>query len=313
MLNELRDRLFERIDGQPNKSVLALLDPNHPVAPHHPLHLDRLAVRPLPSELVTVPREDLADPLLHPRLLVLRRPEDRGYPDEALLDLTLQCATERRTSINGAYVCGWLVTDEPASRIASQIRRYSVMRDPLLRKQRVLPVFEPHRMVLASHLAPSQWLGEWLGAISSWFLIDACGQLKEIRPTVRDASELLKLPNEAFWRAQGHVRRAREVLLTLVKAGHMVPVDCEIRIEQALLLAEAQGIRDIEDLLFFATNHLVLPPYWHEHPAIQDCLEKAKSGAMPLTDSIAALPDDVLDELSLMDASGSALQRQRRT
>lgn len=300
MLSELRNRLFERIDERPNsRSVLVLLDAHHPVGPSSQLHHTQLTKRaPLP-ELIAIPRDDfLSDVDLHPQLLVLRTPADRGYRDDALLDLTLACAMQRRVSINGAYVCGWLVTDAPLDIIAKQLQRNLVVRNGLTNRQGVLPLFEPHRMVLATHLAPQHWLSAWLGDISSWFLIDACGQIQEVRPSIRDATQLVKAPDIAFWQAQNRVPRAREALLAMVKSEQMIPIDCEIKLDQALQVAYRQGLDDVEDVIFFTANHMILAPHWFQHPVIHECIEQARSEKARLTDSMSVLPDSVLDELS---------------
>lgn len=306
---QLRDRLFERTDDCPDRSVLVLLDPNHPVAPTHPLHVDRLKKRPLVPELLVVPRDDrMSYPDSHPRLLVLRKPEDRGYPDEELLKLTLDCAQQRRSSINGAYVCGWLVVDAPPDEVASLIRRSIIVNDTSAHRRGVVPLFEPHRLLLASHFASPQWLSRWLGVISSWFLIDACGQLREIRPALRDAVQDVVSPSPDFWFAQARVKQAREVLLALIKADQMVPVDCEIAIDLSLQAAYREGLNEAEDVIFFAVNHMVLPARWHTHPAVRACIASAVSGEAALTDSITSLRDDVLEELSLVDP-GQATHR----
>lgn len=304
MLAQLRDRLFERIDSGAGTSVLVLLDPNHPVSSTHPLHVDQLARREILPQIVAVQREDrISDPAAHPRLLVLRGPGDRGYPDEDLLVLTMDCAQKRRLSINGAYVCGWLVTDSRPEEVASQIRRNIVVNDTSVRRHRVVPLFEPHRMVLASQLASPQWISRWLGCIRSWLLIDACGQLREMHPVPYEAGSGVELPGPAFWQAQSRVKQAREVLLSMAKAGQMVPVDCEIRIDQALQAAYSTGLDDTEDVIFFAANHMMLPAGWHMHRAASACIANAVSGEQSLADGMASLSDAVLDELSLTDTA----------
>lgn len=299
MLGQLRDRLFERIDGNPSRSVLALLDPNHPVASTHPLHIERLRKRSITSELIVVPRDDrVSDPGSHPRLLVLRTREDRGWRDENLLALTLSCAQQRRLSINGAYVCGWLVTDVPPEEVALQIRRSIIVNSMGAPRPRVVPLFEPHRLVLASHLAPPQWLSDWLGGISSWFLIDASGQLREVRSALHDAAQSSVPPEPAFWHAQSRVKQAREVLLAMVKAEQVVPADCEISIDLSLRAAYQEGLSEAEDVIFFAANHMVLPARWRTHPAVRACIAGAIAGDTALIDGIASLRDDILEELS---------------
>ncbi|KRB04221.1 hypothetical protein ASD86_17985 [Lysobacter sp. Root690] len=229
--------------------------------------------------------------------MLLRSPRDRGYVDEALLDITWNGAQRRRASINGAYVCGWLVTQASLKETAAQLRANTLMHDPLRRKQKVLPLFEPHRMALAIHLAPSQWLSRWMGGISSWLFVDACGQLREVTPTPVEATAASVELTHEFWAAQGRLRRAREVLMALVKAEHMIPVDCEIKIDQALSLAYSQGLIETEDVIFFALNQLTLSKRWYLHPSVSDCLARARAGDQALAEGVEALSDEVLDEL----------------
>lgn len=298
MSEQLRERLFQQIEAKPGSSIMALLDLNHPVAESDELHLQWLNKRQSKPELAVVRRHDYAhDHTICPRLMLLRSPRDRGYSDEALLDITWKNAQRRRISINGAYVCGWLVTQASLKETAAQLRSNTLMHDPLRRKQKVLPLFEPHRMALAMHLAPPQWVSRWMGDISLWLFVDACGQLREVTSAPVDATAApVELPNE-FWAAQGRLRRAREVLMALAKAEHMVPVDCEIKIDQALSLAYAQGLIEIEDVIFFAMNQLTLSKRWYLHPSVTDCLARARAGDQSLADGIEALPDHVLDEL----------------
>ncbi|RPE75866.1 hypothetical protein [Vulcaniibacterium tengchongense] len=314
MLDELRERLIECIEARPGSRVLALLDPNHPVASYHELHIERIAKRPSRPVLTAVARDDLlSEPSLHPRLLTLRTPRDRGYPDEALLESTLECARQRSVSINGAYVCGWLVADAPETEVAAQLKRGMVMSDPSSRKRKVLALFEPHRLMLARHLAPASWLSRWLGVVHSWFLVDGRGQLQELKPALHDASHTSDLPGADFWLAQARVRRAREVLLTLAKAGQAIPSDCEIKADDALRAAYGQGLSEIEDVIFFAANQMLLRPGWHAHPAVAACIDAARKGDAALTDGLTALPDHVLDQLAAVSASTAPADNHRRS
>lgn len=300
MLSQLRDRLFSRLDETPGRYVLVLLDLNHPVALSHPLHIAQLEQRPIKPELHIVPRNDRTQDFdAHPRLLVLRRPHDLGYPDEALLALTLECALERRTSINGAYVCGWLVAQALPAQIAEMISTRILLNDLASYQRRVLPLFEPHRLVLASHLAPGPWLKKWFNAIDSWFLIDVSGRLRDMCPDADEQEPLLiSPPGRDFWQAQSRVRRAREVLLAMVKSDQPIVFDSERKIDDALQEAERVGLVQTDDVIFFALNHMILPRQWHMHPAIRACIDSAVSGSAGLAERMSMLPDDILRDMS---------------
>lgn len=313
MSEQLRERLFQKIDARPGSSVMALLDPNHPVAAHDDLHLERVEKRESRPTLTVVQRPDYAHDLgICPRLLLLRSPGDCGYQDGALLDLTWECAQRRKASINGAYVCAWLVSDLSTEKIAAQLDRNMVVRGGRQQPRKVLPLFEPHRMALAAHLAPSSWLSNWLGGISSWMFVDACGQLQEVQSSVRDVAQVPVAPGADFWVAQSRVRRAREVLLALIKAGHMVPTGVEAKLDLALQLAYANGLSQLEDVIFFAVNQMTLSPHWSEHREAKACIELARSGEMALTDAMEGLPDGVLDDLVGQDGAMAQMQEHSK-
>ncbi|MDH5823950.1 hypothetical protein QFW77_13280 [Luteimonas sp. RD2P54] len=128
--------------------------------------------------------------------------------------------------------------------------------------------------------------------------IDACGRLREFRSGPYDASALTASLDPDFFQAQFRVKQAREVLLAMVKAESLIPVDCEIEIDLALQAAYQEGLTDREDVIFYAVNQVTLPETWRMHPATRACITGALSGKSTLVDSFTSLPDDVLEELS---------------
>ncbi|WP_284455865.1 hypothetical protein [Alloalcanivorax xenomutans] len=218
--------------------------------------------------------------------------------DEALMSESWRCAYERKASINGAYVSGWMVSDASPEMLAYWMgQRLVLFRGG---KKVLLPVFEPYRLGLAmSTLEPRQW-NAWLGEIRDWFFLDAVGRLREAGP--RGAERVSGLPSigtfpTAFWQAQDRSKQGQRVLCALVKSGARIPKDYERRINNALEQAERHGLRHMEDTLVYALNELTLSPDWHRHPAVQHCVVGAVAGEGRLASLMAALSNSVLDGL----------------
>lgn len=296
----LREQLWPHLDTDAPRWVLALLDPNHPVAVHDPLHVTRLAQRQPPVEWLPVRREDfLSSPELWPQLLVLRAPDRSGWIDEPLLDLTVAHALERRTSINGAYVCGWLVTDRDPADIARQMKRALQQRMSFL-QQRALAWFEPHRwaLLMASEDARA-WLRTAMAGVHSWSWIDLAGHLNETLFTGHNEAPVAGALTGADWARQQRVPQARQVVLALTKADIDLPADAERHIDQALLQADVLGLILLEDRLCFALHSVGIGPQWHRHPAATACIECATNGESTLADALDALDDETLHRIAI--------------
>lgn len=298
MLAELTSKLFVALEGGVGRTVVALLDPNCPVASSNPLHISNLAARDPKPRLHFIERRDrLTDPEAHPFFVVLRSAEDRGYPDPALLQLSLECALQRCSSVNGAYISGWLVVSRPPSEVVRNISKKIISVDLISSKRRVNPFFEPHRLMIAAHYGGSGWLHWWLEDIVSWIFLSAAGRLIELNGMkqvfTRDANQSIQ-----FWEAQSRIWQSRSVLVSLHKAGLKIPEGAELSIDQAIIDAHALGLSAFEDIVLFALNQLTLVKGWAEHPLVQVCLSNAASGDVTLADGLIALPDSVLGALS---------------
>lgn len=300
MAQALRKQLWPHIDTDAPRWVLALLDPNHPVAVHDALHVTRLAQRQPPVEWVPIRREDfLLSPDLWPQLLVLRAPGRSGWVDEPLFDLTVAHALARRTSINGAYVCGWLVTQRDPADIAKQMTRALQRRMSIL-QQRAFAWFEPHRwaLLMASEHGHS-WLRAAMAGVCNWSWIDLAGNLRETSFPERGEVPAAGVLTETDWARQQRVPQARQVVLALTKAGIDLPADAERHIDQALLQADALGLMLLEDRLCFAVHSIGIGPQWHRHPAAIACLERVERGDSTLADALDALDDETLHRIAI--------------
>ncbi|UIN21241.1 hypothetical protein [Herbaspirillum frisingense] len=306
-LNEqLRAVLFQLREVHPRSHVYLLLDGNHPCTEDNALHTTRLAKREIAASAVTVPRADFVhDPAICPVLVTLFSPNDRGYPDELLLDLSIADAWRRRASVNGSYVCGWLVSESPAHELAKHLAHACELFDVLRGCRRVLPLFEPHRLSLVVDAGRDGFLRRWLGPVSHWLWLDLGGQLRSLaaneltadRPGTEHLSQL-------DWQAQQRVANARMVALALADTGNMLPIKPEAAIDAALRRAVARGLQRTEDLVFFALNDFSISTDWAEHPAVAHAIRQALVGERTLSELMCALSDATLEEIAAPRGAG---------
>jgi len=300
---QLRAQFFQWREVHPKAHIHALLDLNCPVAQYDELHPSNLSQRPIERHMETVHRPDLAhEPELLPQLLQLHVAGEHGYPDEALIDLTLECAVARCRSVNGAYVAGWLCTDALPTAAARHLAKSGVVLDKSQARQRYLPFFEPYRLaLLADDPAAAGFLRRWLGPIRHWALIDTAGELKVISAPQQDDSEHTAPLGREQFASQARIATARFVVMAMTRAGIAMPSQPELRIDAAMRQASGGGLHRTEDIVFYALNVFTLGPRWAEHPQAADLVRQVASAPddQPgLAQFIAALPDAVLDEMA---------------
>lgn len=303
--DELRERLFADWfavrEAHPDHYIHVVLDPNHPVAHFDALHPDHLLKRQPTPNWKRIERPDLKhDPDICPLLITVFSPGDHGYPDEALLNETIDRALERCASVNGAYVCGWVATASDVSEAASRIAVQCVVANPL-NGRKVLPWFEPHRLALLTEDC-ADVLDRMLEGFTRWWFVDAAGTVRRVSISTVDA--VLPAPvsvqrAHALWAAQERIADARRVLMGLRKAGLGIPERPEAVLDALIKLANDQGLRGQQDVILFVLNCLTLSSTWYEHPSIQRALHDiSEGGEGSLADAIAAQSDVVLDEIA---------------
>jgi hypothetical protein len=297
----LRQNVYRCLETEPNLAVYALVDCNRPVPETHDLHPTAMGKREFVCLTHRVRRADLEHDLQAcPLLLTLRPIGSNGYPDEELVDLLTNCAQERAASINGAFVAGWLLSSSGPSAIAEHLARASVMFDLSSGKRRALPYFEPHRMALihtATNASGKDVVSPLLGPIAHWFYVDAIGELQCAShsgesPTSGAALDLIA------WQAQGRVHEARFVLMALVEAGAVIPRLPEQAIDRAVKSAHDQGLRELEDVVFFSLNCFTLASAWFAHPAARAAMRSALDNKTPLADCMRQLDDAELEAIA---------------
>jgi hypothetical protein len=298
--SQLSQEIFAALQKSPDASVYLLLDGNSPVDEFDALHLNQLASRLPKVQLQEIRRPDLLDePDCWLTLLLLRTHTDNGYPDEAIFDLSIENALQRAGSINGAYVCGWLISDASAKQIATHLSKACILFDSHRGQQRVLPYFEPYRLALLHAMLSPVKINPLIKKINDWHYIDGLGNLQRVSFTATDptSEENTYIPL-AVWQAQARVHDGRMVLMALYKSGHVIPLKPEKAIDLVLQDAAALGLSDIEDLIFFALNSFSLSKGWMQHPAAKQAITNAATATASLVDEFNKLDESVVQEIA---------------
>jgi hypothetical protein len=302
-LAQLRAAFWQWRELQPNAFIYLLLDRNQPVFADHPLHPDSLAKRAVKSLQAPFARPDLEDqPDLQPLLLQLHGPAENGYPDEELLQLSLNCAIDRCKSVNGAYVAAWLCSNAPIDHIARHLSKSGVIFDLGQGRRRFMPIFEPHRFgLIVSDFSAHHYLHEWLGPISQWLWVDVNGKVRTHMARtaiIRETKGRPGLSRENL-ASMDRIGTARIVLMALEKSAITIPNSPESSIDNAIARASAAGLLHIEDLVFFALNCLTLSPYWADHPTSKRLIATTITDTEHrLAAAMSALQDSELDEIA---------------
>jgi hypothetical protein len=286
----------------PTANIYALLDQNNPVAEHDDLHPSQLLKRQARRHTEAVLRPDLAnEPNTLPLLVQLYAAAEHGYADEPLIGLTLRNALRRCRSVNGAYVAGWICTDAHPRVLADCLAKSGVVFALGQGRQRFVPFFEPYRMaLLADDETSGPFLTRWLGPISHWLFVDSAGSLREVTPPTggSTAGATPALREEQF-ASQSRVGIARFVVMALEKAGVLIAVRPERHIDKVIGQAQACGLREVEDIVFYALNSFTIGGGWASHPRAAAAIAKTASNAdIRLADQLGALPDEVLNDIA---------------
>jgi hypothetical protein len=303
-IDQLKAQLFALRETHPHSHLYVLLDQNHPVAATDELHFELLKTRVLAPRLFLVKRPDLAhDETVCPLLLQLYQAGENGYPDPALLDLTLQCAVARCASVNGSYVAGWFFSETQPQALARSLAENGVLFDLGRGKQRFVPFFEPMRLALLADTAGSRtFLHQWMGKISHWLYINAAGGLCMVERSSlpSDYQDYPPILRKEHFAAQERISHMHFVLMALVRAQMRVPApQPELQLNQAIEQAQLLGLSHTEDLIFYALNQFSLGAGWAQHPQAKHLIAAAaQSPDTRLAASMQDLPDEVLDEIA---------------
>jgi len=310
VLERLYAEWFEVREAHPDYRIHVILDPNHPVAPFDILHPSHLLARKPKVRWSRIERPDFQhDPGICPLVVTVFSPGDHGYPDEALLNETIDRAIERSASVNGAYVCGWVACAANAHELASQIAARCVVANPLTGR-RVLPWFEPHRLALITE-DNADILPSLLPLRTRWWFIDAAATVRSISAPETDAAQPASVQRlHALWAQHDRIADARRVLMALKKAEQRIPQRPETTLDGLVRLANEQGLGGQQDVIFFVLNCLTLSPAWYEHPSVQSILQDIREGGDDsLADAVAAQPDAVLNEIASYGIDPVSLQQ----
>ena len=168
-------------------------------------------------------------------------------------------------------------------------------------RQRYLPVFEPYRMaLLADDPQAESFLQRWLGPLIHWMFIDTCGTVRTVSRhadsvTTRGAARLERTQFEA----QERIPTARLVVMAIKQAGIRIASQVERRIDEVMVHAARAGLRDTEDVVFYALNTFTLGAAWAMHPRAAVVIQQvASQPELRLAKAMSDLPDHVLEEIA---------------
>ena len=282
----------------PAHYLFALLNPHRALDAEHPLHLDKLRQQEPKLALESVLRPDLGClPALCPHLLELAKPDDASPLAEDLLELLAAQAVAEAGSPNGAYVCGVLVSTQPAPVTARHLAQAVVVRLSANAPEQVLALFEPLRLESLSRTMSQDWLDVWLGPIVAWRYLNAAGKLRALNrlsPFLAPTSAWV-LSVEAS-RAQQRIPQLAD-LLQAWREHEALPQDAAQRADAQLEEAAQHGLTAGEDLLFFALSGLTLPAQWVQHPATKAAIQRAVQAECALAETFDKLDARTLSEI----------------
>ncbi|MEW5511117.1 hypothetical protein ABGT16_00710 [Pseudomonas asiatica] len=284
---------FANQQRQPEEALYLLLDPFAGCPPEHPLAIAALS-EALGSDAVT--RVDCSrlvqDPECWPALVQLAEP---GDAPTALAPLSATCAA-RESAATWHYVCGWLISDQPADLIAQHIsHQCQVLHQP--EPHGITAWFEPVRLALLR--ATLKNAGEVLGPVRSWLHPDGCGSCEvferepmagelavpeAVRATQHVAPQIIQLLGA--WHRLSAVQHPHAPWHFAGSSG--LPENAPTHAMNLILKAFRQGLRDRADIQCMCLHMLMIHPLLLQHPTIQHDVEKAAAGEQRLADRFAS-------------------------
>ncbi|AHZ78505.1 MULTISPECIES: hypothetical protein [Pseudomonas] len=284
---------FANQQRQPEEALYLLLDPFAGCPPEHPLAIAALS-EALGSDAVT--RVDCSrlvqDPECWPALVQLAEPVDAPT---ALAPLSATCAA-RESAATWHYVCGWLISDQPADLIAQHIsHQCQVLHQP--EPHGITAWFEPVRLALLR--ATLKNAGEVLGPVRSWLHPDGCGSCEvferepmagelavpeAVRATQHVAPQIIQLLGA--WHRLSAVQHPHAPWHFAGSSG--LPENAPTHAMNLILKAFRQGLRDRADIQCMCLHMLMIHPLLLQHPTIQHDVEKAAAGEQRLADRFAS-------------------------
>ena len=287
---------FANQQRQPDEALYLLLDPFAGCPPEHPLAIAALG-KALGSDAVT--RVDCSgrvqDPECWPALVRLAKP---GDAPTALAPLSATCAA-RESAATWHYVCGWLISDQPADLIAQHIsHQCQVLHQP--EPYGITAWFEPVRLALLR--ATLKNAGELLGPVRSWLHPDGCGSCEvferepmagelavpeAVRATQHVAPQIIQLLGA--WHRLSAVQHPHAPWHFAGSSG--LPENAPTHAMNLILKAFKQGLRDRADIQCMSLHMLMIHPLLLQHPTIQHEVERAAAGEQRLADRFASYDD----------------------
>lgn len=238
--------------------------------------------------MTRVVRPDLPRaPGLHPRLVCLGSPGNS--PDISLLEATAQAA-ERDLHRRKRHVCGWLLSEAPATVVAAHLTALCRLPDAS-GATTFHPVYEPLRLELLAALFERAEQGPWW-PIERWVFVTSGGSLASLKGQPHAQRNL---PPGAI-RVQQDAALIEAVLaawrrLPAFPGAREIPPFAALRTANHLDDARELGLTVEQDILVMALHLLRLHAQLHTQKAVRDMVDMAVRQQRPLTEMFAHFSD----------------------
>ncbi|WP_305000224.1 hypothetical protein [Salinisphaera sp. Q1T1-3] len=273
----------------PSGAIYAFVDKRFARALEDPIALPRLS-EGLYADAVCVPRADLKHkPDLCPHLVRINTADQPLRRCEDIIRRLVDNLSAP-VSIHGNYVAAFLQSNAPAQALAQSLARRLVQRDAQ-GKQRVTALYEPLRLALyLDDTEDPARRDAWLGEIDAWLTVNGGGELLAWHSARDRSAHAKRLPytrGDAVHQAR--IPEMRRLLIAMRKAGIAAPARPEITLSNYLGEAEAHGLNDPEDRIFYVLNSLSFGPGWDAPGAIRSAIASAARNEQRLAKALELL------------------------
>jgi hypothetical protein len=286
----------------PEEALYLLVAPYARCLAEHPLSVTSLTDALGKPAVVRVDFSELVQaPHFWPALIRLAKPGEASTIHTALS----ATYAAREATANRHYVCGWLLSHQPAEHIARHISQHChVLHQPPPHGPSAW--FEPIRLVLLRQTMSNA--AQLLGPIRAWLHPDGCGSctLVERQPLTGE----LRVPETA--RAAQHIapqiiqllsawRQLNSVQQTYApwrfKGPSGLPEHAPAHAMKLILKAFKQGLRERADIQCMCLHMAMIHPLLLQHSTIQRDVARAAAGEQRLASRFASYDDYVWSQI----------------
>lgn len=195
-------------------------------------------------------------------------------------------------------VCGWIVSSESATRLASRIGSLSSLHDAKTRR-RLLRWYDPEFMIaLWPTLSSAQQhavMGnaDWISCNANKGVLHFKAD-RQIAPEDPSDQSVHRRLSAVQWQTVDNVAIVSALMLNWKamsdEQGDLLPDDATQQLHQHVRTGQKHGL-DADDLVIYTMTAVQLPPGATQAPEFAEMLSKAAAERVPLRDALQQLPD----------------------